>query len=233
MSFLKDSKPVWSFFPIANAPIAVEASFDWRCFQTADFNAHKILMPLAVSNAVAKRQAEFLAGRLCARSALELAGNILTDVGLNEDRSPVWPDGMVGSITHTDRVAGAVVARGTDYFGLGFDFEWPIEQGQAREIADSILTKTDRFQEKALSGISFEHFLTLVFSLKEALYKALYPRTKKFMNFHDVEISALDGGDARLRLNRPVSADLGAGREFDAVHSYTDGLIKTLVYIRA
>ena len=75
MSFLEDSKPVWSFYPIANAPIAVEASFDWRRFQTTDFNAHKILMPPALSNAVAKRQAEFLAGRLCARWALELAGN--------------------------------------------------------------------------------------------------------------------------------------------------------------
>ena len=47
MSFLEDSKPVWNFYPIANAPIAVEASFDWRRFQTTDFNAHKILMPSA------------------------------------------------------------------------------------------------------------------------------------------------------------------------------------------
>ena len=190
-------------------------------------------MPLTLSDAVAKRQAEYLAGRLCARSALELSDNILTSVGLNEDRSPMWPDGIVGSITHTDRVAGAVVARRTDYLGLGFDFEWHIEQARAREIADSILTETDRSLEKELSGISFEYYLTLIFSLKESLYKALYPRTKKFMDFHDAEITALDGYDARMRLNRPVSADLGAGREFDAVHTHVDGLIKTLVYIRA
>ena len=233
MSFLRYSKTAWNFFPVADAPIAVEASFDWRDFQTTDFNAQKIRMPLTLSNAVAKRQAEFLAGRLCARSALELSDNILTNVGLNEDRSPKWPDGIVGSITHTDRVAGAVVARRTDYLGLGFDFEWHIEQARAREIADSILTETDRSLEKELSGISFEYYLTLIFSLKESLYKALYPRAKKFMDFHDAEITALDGYDARMRLNRPVSADLGAGREFDAVHTYVDGLVKTLVYIRA
>jgi enterobactin synthetase component D len=233
MSFLSHCNPIWSFPRISRAPLAVEASFDWRCFQTADFNAHKMPMPPPLSHAVAKRKAEFLAGRLCARLALKLAGTTPTDVGYNDDRSPEWPVGMVGSVTHTDRVAGAVVGRETDYLGLGVDFEYQIEAVRAREIADSILTDADKSLKMALPDISFEHYLTLVFSLKEGLYKALYPKTKIFMGFHDAEIATLGDGDARLRLTKPMSEDFAAGLEFDAVYSYTGDLFKTLVYIRA
>src|SRR3989338_11284500 len=56
---------------------------------------------------VAKRQAEYLAGRLCAREALQRLTGTATVQACGEDRAPQWPVGMVGSITHGSGWAGA------------------------------------------------------------------------------------------------------------------------------
>ncbi|MEO9111197.1 MAG: hypothetical protein ABI387_00960, partial [Lacunisphaera sp.] len=82
-------------------------------------------IPLAgVERAVEKRQREFAAGRLAAKVALEkldaVAGEVAlapgatitaTAIPIGADRSPTWPPGIAGSITHTAEVAACVVAR--------------------------------------------------------------------------------------------------------------------------
>jgi hypothetical protein len=61
-----------------------------------------------IQAAVAKRRAEFAAGRVCARSALAELGAPLAPLGVRPDRSPDWPAGLTGSITHTQGFCGAV-----------------------------------------------------------------------------------------------------------------------------
>src|SRR5690242_7832438 len=62
-----------------------------------------------VKNAVEKRIAEFCAGRHCAREALRALGRTPGAI-LAEGRAPIWPDGVVGAITHCTGYCGAVVA---------------------------------------------------------------------------------------------------------------------------
>src|SRR5208283_1858886 len=67
-------------------------------------------LPAALERATAKRVGEFLAGRFCARAAIEaLAGAPVELLPRGPDGCPVWPPGLVGSISHTDRFATAAV----------------------------------------------------------------------------------------------------------------------------
>ena len=64
----------------------------------------------AVSNAVPKRVSEFTAGRVAARLALKQLGAPAMSVPMAPDRSPIWPPGLTGSITHTHSACLAAVA---------------------------------------------------------------------------------------------------------------------------
>jgi len=64
----------------------------------------------AVDRAVPKRQREFAAGRMAARQAMAQIGKTPAPIPVNTDRSPHWPEGVVGSISHSLEIAVAVVA---------------------------------------------------------------------------------------------------------------------------
>src|SRR5205814_2684364 len=71
--------------------------------------------PPILIQAVPKRRAEFFAGRLCAMLAIEELCGMAHAVPVKPDRSPSWPEGLLGSITHTDHRALAVVASKASY----------------------------------------------------------------------------------------------------------------------
>src|SRR3981081_3713758 len=148
-------------------------------------------LPQALRHATQKRQREFLAGRWCAEEALQCLGAGSTHVAMAEDRAPIWPDGVVGSITHTGDFAAAAVAWAADIAGLGIDSEQIIDLTAARDIADICLVD-EATLFKAAHGRSFCEFCTFVFSAKEAVYKCLFPLTRKFLEFSDVRITSFD-----------------------------------------
>lgn len=78
-------------------------------------------LPQALRHATQKRQREFLAGRWCAKQALQGLGTGLTHVAMAEDRPLIRPGGVVGSITHTGDFAAAAVAWAADIAGLGIE----------------------------------------------------------------------------------------------------------------
>src|SRR5260370_23097329 len=75
-------------------------------------------LPQALRYATQKRQGVLLAGRWCAEEALQCLGAGSTHVAMAEDRTPIWPDGVVGSITHTDDFAAAAVSWAAGIAGL-------------------------------------------------------------------------------------------------------------------
>ena len=96
-------------------------------------------VPATLQHAVSRRITSFLAGRLCATRALEAAGcRPCTSVATQPDGAPEWPRGYVGSITHTDHFAAAVIASRTDRRGVGIDSEHVITSLVAAEIADEV-----------------------------------------------------------------------------------------------
>jgi enterobactin synthetase component D len=108
-----------------------------------------------------------------------------------DGQAPIWPDGVVGSITHAGGFAAAAVARAADIAGLGIDSEQIIDPTAAHDIAD-ICMVDEAGLFKAVHGRSFCEFCTLVFSAKEAVFKCLFPLTRKFFEFSDVQITLFD-----------------------------------------
>lgn len=150
--------------------------------------SQQIIHPEAVNTYHPERKKEFIMGRVCAsQSFKECFGEDLLNLPVNSDRSPAWPSVAVGSISHNKHWAGAAVAKNTDLIGLGIDFEII---GRAKpEISSHIKTGHDLVNHPALSE---EELLTLIFSSKESLYKALYPIIKKFFGFQDAALREVD-----------------------------------------
>lgn len=145
-------------------------------------------LPDDLIGAVPKRRSEFLAGRLVAALALRKAG--LPETVGRAGRAPVWPAGVVGSITHSkDRAIAAVSTR---YGGVGLDCETLVSADRAMQLAAAIFSETEaRLRPDALP---FGTFFTLVFSAKEALYKALSLRLSRVPAFHEAVLTALQPG---------------------------------------
>lgn len=97
--------------------------FEAAKFEDSDFALARIECPVLVSRSVVKRRAEFLNGRIAARAALRRMGMPDRPIAVGPDRAPVWPAGIVGSITHCASVAAAVTATREEAYGLGIDVE--------------------------------------------------------------------------------------------------------------
>jgi enterobactin synthetase component D len=152
-------------------------------------------LPDDLTHAVPKRRSEFLAGRLMAALALRQAG--LPEIVGRTGRAPVWPEGVAGSITHSkDRAIAAVSTR---YRGVGLDCEALVSTDRAMQLAATIFSETEaRLRPDPLP---FGTFFTLVFSAKEALYKALSPWLTQIPAFHDAVLTALQPGEMRIEMH--------------------------------
>lgn len=169
--------------------------------------------PTSLDRAVPKRKLEFMAGRVCAREAIRnLTGTAPADaLPRDADGCPVWPPGLVGSISHTRRFATAAVALAADSAGLGVDVEEVIAPDAAAEVAGLVATDAElRVAQGA--GLDSLAALTLVFSAKESLYKALYPARRLSFDFLDCTVVEVDAGARRftIRLAAPFDAAAGA-----------------------
>ena len=133
-----------------------------------------------VARAVPKRRAEFGTARVCARRALARLGIEPCSLVPNEDRSPRWPAGVIGSMSHTDRYCAVAVAPAPALLSLGLD----VEQDRQLEPAmiEMICTPRERARIAPADAI-------LVFAAKEAYYKCQYPLTRRFLDFLEVEMS--------------------------------------------
>ena len=131
------------------------------------------------------RLVEFRHGRTCARRALARLGHAPADIPAGTSREPLWPPGIVGSISHAGEAAAAVVARASDFLALGLDLE--IASALDPELVSSIcrVEEVDRILTEA-RDVGYR--AKMVFSMKEATYKALWPSLRLFLDFHDIEI---------------------------------------------
>ena len=181
---------------------------------------------------VAKRQTEYLAGRLCAREALMRLTGIAATPACGEDRAPQWPLGMVGSITHGSGWAGAVVGNSTDWRGLGLDIEQIMPASRAERLAAEILTPSELFRLETLPNEQRAQRISLIFSLKESLFKALYPQVLQHFYFQDAELLSIDAdNNVRMRLLIDLHADWPAGSELAGQFAEFDGYLLSLVSI--
>jgi len=132
-----------------------------------------------------RRLEEFRHGRTCARQALARLGAGEHDIPIGASREPVWPTGVVGSISHAGSAAAAVVAWASSIASLGLD----LEPATALEPAlVPRICRPDEIDCIASSRYGAGTAAKMVFSMKEASYKALWPVLRCFLDFHDIEL---------------------------------------------
>ena len=141
----------------------------------------------AVQGAIEKRRREFALGRTCARRALERLGVPAVAIPVAASRAPVWPGDVVGAITHCQDFAAAAVGRRSDFAGLGLDAEPALPPLDARLIR-LICTPAEAAGLSRHPPFKGTDWARLVFSAKEAVYKAVAPGSGVFLGFHDVEV---------------------------------------------
>ena len=134
-----------------------------------------------------KRLSDFSTGRYCAIKALEQLGIQDAIIPIGEDRAPIWPEGIVGSISHCDSLTGAIVAKNSDHISLGLDIE---EIGRVTpDLWDLVFTENEKNYLFRLSDEDILVQSTAIFSIKEAFYKFQHPLTKTYLDFLDVEVA--------------------------------------------
>jgi enterobactin synthetase component D len=167
-------------------------------------------LPADLHAASQKRQAEFVAGRYCAASAMRRLGwTEAVDLRVGPDRAPLWPAGMVGSITHTAKFVSAAVASTRDLRSVGIDSETVINCRLMRDVCSTIMCGGERNLRSRESGLGHEVFTTLVFSAKESIFKCLFSAVNVIFDFTDVEIVHIDlrTGNFRYRLRKDLSSE--------------------------
>lgn len=136
------------------------------------------------------------AARIVARNLLSRLGQPPSAICKSTGGMPVWPKGIVGSLAHDATIAVAAVAARDAFSGVGVDVE-PAEPLDP-ELLDIVATAPElrRMQDDPFGG-------RLLFSIKEAIYKAVYPLDGTFLDHHDVEVE-IPAGVARIWNGRTV-----------------------------
>ena len=179
-----------------------------------------------VARAVVGRQAEFATGRVLARGLLEALGGARAPLLRDEDRVPLWPDGVVGSIAHTTGRCLVAVGASREVRGVGVDIEpdEPVQAGIERRVCvPRELEALSRIADPDLRG----RRCRLIFSAKESVYKAFFPRVREFWGFHEVELEGdFEAGFFEAKLpasaGRPRIQGRCAGRDGYIVTAVVD-----------
>jgi 4'-phosphopantetheinyl transferase EntD len=156
---------------------------------------HPLEQPL-LERVVDKRRRELVAGRVLARRALDRLGISGHPVLRGEDRAPVWPPGVVGSISHTGGRCAVVVARPETALGVGLDLEEP--RRMTERLLPMICTPAELDRLRAEEPERRRLLGALLFSAKESVYKCQYPIARRWLGFRDVELE-LDPNRGRFR----------------------------------
>jgi 4'-phosphopantetheinyl transferase EntD len=140
-----------------------------------------------VAHAVEKRRAEFGTARVCARQALARLGLEPCSLVPNADRSPYWPAGINGSISHTTNCCAVVVTDAVEVIGVGIDIEE--DTPLLPEIVPMICTPDERLWMGEFDQDTRRCLAKLIFSAKEAFYKCQYSSTRTLIDFQEVELN--------------------------------------------
>lgn len=182
----------------------------------------------AVARALDKRRREFTAGRTFARRALVQLGLPAAPIPLDDQRAPVWPPGVVGTISHTARWCVAALAPASALASLGADVE---EVGPLDPNVSRMVCSPDELVAVESLGDP-DDWAKVVFCAKECLYKAQFPLSRTFLGFEAVSVELVpdtaEGGSGRFAARFEVSAGpFRAGQRLDGRFRREAGLWAT------
>lgn len=163
-----------------------------------------------IEHAVVKRRNEFITARHCARQAMKQLGIPEVAVLKGNRGVPLWPAGIVGSLTHCEGYRAAALGRATGLRSIGIDAE------PRRPLPDGVFEAISRPDERvhvADLGTGDIPFDTLLFCAKEAVFKAWFPLTDRWLGFEDaqVRLTAVDELSGNLSAELLVPGDTISG----------------------
>ncbi|MBP6218061.1 MAG: 4'-phosphopantetheinyl transferase superfamily protein [Oligoflexales bacterium] len=218
------------------------------------------------------RRTEFLKGRLLAHI---LSPGLPTIGRRSKGNDPLWPNHILGSISHKrGDVVTCVTARG-QAIGLGIDIEDPtlfpekvekaictpedltllranLSKYSSQSLVIASAAKQSPCKGKIASSPTAPHndeigilrqvgarpeeslrarpstaektALTLIFSLKEALFKSLFPTTRVWFGFQDAYLAQWDDSsrEAKLVLKKDLTLAFPAGHIFKAHYDWIE-----------
>lgn len=187
-----------------------------------------------ISRSVENRRKEFATARMCARAAMGVLGLPPQPLLPGVRGEPQWPIGFVGSITHCAGYRGAVVSPGADTITIGIDAEpdEPLSNG----VLEAVSLAEER---KALSALAADYpdvsWDRLLFSAKEAVYKAWFPLAKRWLDFEDA-ILTFDPVAGKFSARLLVTGPQVEGRQlmgFSGRWMAKEGLLLTAIALSA
>jgi 4'-phosphopantetheinyl transferase EntD len=187
-----------------------------------------------IANAIDRRRHEFGTARRCARLAMAELGIPAAPLLPGEGRAPQWPDAVVGSLTHCAGYRAAAVARAHTTHTIGIDAE--PDEPVSRAVADLITLPAERRHLAELAAIGGGvHWDRLLFSCKEAVYKAWYPLARRWLGFESAVVR-IDPGRSAFTARVLVPGPVVDGRElldFSGRWLARGGLLLTAIAVPA
>jgi 4'-phosphopantetheinyl transferase EntD len=166
-----------------------------------------------IQSSVEKRRREYTSGRLLARSLLSNIGIDNFKLINSPNRTPKWPEGVHGSITHCDTLCVVAISNNHIITGIGIDVE-PAEP--LPQDAEKFVMLADEYSSIKKLPAALQSLATrLIFSTKEATYKAVYPRLQLFLDFSDVHVEIHEAGTFTATLLHTTAAN--------RIHNKIDG----------
>ncbi|MCY3860131.1 MAG: 4'-phosphopantetheinyl transferase superfamily protein [Gammaproteobacteria bacterium] len=164
-----------------------------------------------VRDSTPSRRNAFATGRRLAKAALTHLGISLGPI-LRDERRPLWPEFVVGSISHTENLAVSAVASSMRYRGIGVDVE--VISAVDERVANRVLDEGER---EWIESLQLPEWRTALFSAKEAVYKATNPITGEFLGFRDVTLKI---DESALSFTAQAQKDLKASRLLQNARGY-------------
>ena len=171
-----------------------------------------------------------MAGRYLAKLALEQLGSKNRVVSIGTNRQPIWPPAVIGSISHSGNYATAIATADARIAGLGVDVENKIDRELSKEIEKQILDLTEIQLLDAQVEIR-ELLFTIIFSVKESFFKALFPLVNTYFGFEAVRILSIDTSKKTVRIvvTQEITKIIKLDRVFEAYYfDDCEGRVMTL-----
>ncbi len=137
-----------------------------------------------------KRLLEFASTRVLLRGLMKDLGVEAQPILSGKNREPLWPQGLVGSISHSGGVVLAALSESGHHMSLGVDLE--MRAGLDPKLFAKILLPEEEALLAGMDETEASRLALLFFSAKEAFYKAQFPLTESFLGFHALQLGLPD-----------------------------------------
>lgn len=151
-----------------------------------------IPMPAAIARSVRKRQAEHFYGRLAARMALADLGTHAHHIDSGPNREPIWPAGVIGSITHSPCQAAAAALPVGPWQGVGIDMEGAVSPEAIASVEQLAMCSAELAMLRQVPEVPYNVLVALAFSAKESFYKATFGAIGRYFGFEAIRIDTVD-----------------------------------------